>query len=71
MSLLPIKGYLESRNIFHSESAIGGYPAVVGYEKQFRWTWFATQLNYFIFVVDCGDRTIDVDALRVLAWGEL
>ena len=66
MSILPVKGYLESRNIFHSERTIGGYPAVIGYEKQFRWTWFATQLNCFIFAVDCGDRTIDVEVFESL-----
>ena len=66
MSILPVKECLERLNIFHSETTIGGHPAVVGYDKQFRWTWFATQLNCFIFSVDVGERTIDVDSFESL-----
>jgi len=30
-----------------SESNIGGFSAVVGYQAQFRWTWLATRMHLF------------------------
>ena len=66
MSILSVREHLEARDIFHSEVTISGYPTIVGYEKQFRWTWFATQLNCFIFSVDCGGETVEVDTFERL-----
>ena len=66
MSLIAIKQHLLDRDIFHSEASIGGYPCVVGYEKQFRWSWVATQLNCFVVAVDCGDTAITPETFETL-----
>ena len=41
-----------------SEGEISQKLTVIGYDKQFRWSWFATQLNTFVFATDFGDGTI-------------
>ena len=64
MDILQVKYRLQSKSIFLSEDSIVGRPTVIGYEKQFRWRWFATQLNTFIVAVDFGDETITVDSIE-------
>ncbi|MBT6022976.1 hypothetical protein HOH11_00005, partial [Candidatus Woesearchaeota archaeon] len=43
--LTSIEKNLKNQNIFHSKNKILGKPTVIGYDKQFRWSWMATQLN--------------------------
>lgn len=60
MNLASIKSKLQEKSIFHSDSLlIEDKPSVAGYDKQFRWSWLATQLNTFIIASDCGSTTID------------
>ena len=58
MRLDSIKGRLQSMGIFLSEDSLCGRPTVIGYEKRFRWAWFATQMNTFVVAVDYGDETV-------------
>lgn len=58
MTLQSIEDNLRRDGIFHSISDILGIPSVIGYEKKFRWSWFATQLNTFIAATDFGDELI-------------
>jgi hypothetical protein len=64
MNLQSIKLRLKSQSIFFSEALIGGRPAVIGYEKKFKWQWFATQLNTFVVAIDFGDEPVDVAAIE-------
>ena len=66
MPFLQFKAHLEAEGIFHSKSTFGGCPAVIGYEKQFRWSWMATQLNCFVVVIDFGDKPITEEAFETL-----
>ncbi len=45
------------------ETEILTVPSIVGYDKQFRWSWAATQLNTFITVTDGGDELITPEIL--------
>ena len=45
----PITPLLKNQNIFFAEESISGIPCTIGYTKEFRWSWMATQLNTFIF----------------------
>jgi hypothetical protein len=58
MTLQIIKERLNVKSIFFSEEKINGRPTVIGYDKQFRWRWMATQLNTFIMASDFGDEII-------------
>ena len=49
---------LRSQNMETSEAVIGGVPCTIGYIKEFRWSWLATQLNCFIIVGET-DTMID------------
>ncbi len=64
MDIHQIKNRLQSKSVFLSEDSIGGKPTVIGYDKQFRWSWFATQLNTFVVAVDFGDETVTVDSIE-------
>lgn len=64
MTLPGIKEELVARNILFSEDAICGRPSVIGYDKQFRWSWMATQLNTFVVVTDFGAEAANVPALE-------
>ncbi len=66
MILPEIRKRLELQSIFFSEDRIQGRPTVVGYDKRFRWRWFATQLNTFLFAVDFGDDPIGVAAIEAV-----
>ncbi len=64
MNLKLIKKNLKSKSIFISEEEILKKPTVIGYEKKFKWGWFATQLNTFIVVSDFGNENITVDLIE-------
>lgn len=64
MSLESIKSKLQSKSIFHSEDAISEQPTVIGYDKQFRWSWMATQLNTFFVTSDFKDKEITVQTIE-------
>jgi len=56
--LTSIEKNLKNQNIFHSKNKILGKPTVIGYDKQFRWSWMATQLNTFIIATDFGSTKL-------------
>ena len=56
MNINLIKEKLNSKSIFLKDEKILGKPSVIGYEKKFKWSWFATQLNTFIVVSDFGNE---------------
>ena len=64
MNLNSIKEKLKSKSIFLKDEKILGKPSVIGYEKKFKWSWFATQLNTFIVVSDFGKENITVDLIE-------
>lgn len=45
----------KNRACFFRNDMVGGLSCSIGYIKEFRWSWFATQLNTFIFVADTSD----------------
>ncbi|MCH2046109.1 MAG: hypothetical protein MK212_18480 [Saprospiraceae bacterium] len=64
MNLDSIKEKLQNASIFHSENEMLNHKTVIGYEKKFRWAWFATQLNTFIVATDFGEETVDVPTIE-------
>ena len=54
----PITTLLQKQNIFFAEEIVGGVPCTIGYIKEFRWSWMATQLNTFVFF---GDSELPID----------
>src|ERR1051325_6798837 len=54
---------LKAENIFLRNDSIGGIPCSIGYVKEFRWSWFATQLNTFVIIGDT-DKPIDRTAIE-------
>ncbi|MBC8756289.1 hypothetical protein H2O64_16565 [Kordia sp. YSTF-M3] len=64
MNLASIKSKLQSDNIFHSEDSILEQPTVIGYDKKFKWSWMATQLNTFIVASDFKDKEITVQTIE-------
>lgn len=63
MKLNDIKLRLEVLSILFSEHSIGGRPSVIGYDKKFKWRWFATQLNTFLVAIDFGNEPVNVPAI--------
>ena len=59
MNIESIKAKLNESYIYHSEENILDNNSVIGYEKKFKWSWVATQLNTFIVATDFGDKEID------------
>jgi hypothetical protein len=59
MNIESIKTKLQTSSIYHSEEKILNNNSVIGYEKKFKWSWMATQLNTFIVATDFGDTEID------------
>ncbi|PKB45047.1 hypothetical protein AX016_3283 [Cellulophaga sp. RHA19] len=53
-----IKQRLNSQGIYHSDDNILDKRSVIGYEKKFKLSWMATQLNTFIVVTDFKDEKI-------------
>ncbi len=60
MTLQEIRKRLESQSILFSEDQVHGRPTVTGYDKRFKWRWFATQLNTFIVAMDFGIDPVTV-----------
>jgi len=59
MNIESIKLSLKRDSIFHSEEKIRNKTSIIGYEKKFKWSWMATQLNTFITVTDFGSEEIN------------
>ena len=49
---------LKQDNLFIENTTINGIPCSVGYDKQFRWSWMATQLNTFV-IIGTTDQPVD------------
>ena len=64
MNLDTIKNRLQAQQILFSEDSIIRKPTVIGYDKQFRWSWMATQLNTFVVASDLTDKTITVETIE-------
>lgn len=64
MTLQEIKKRLESQSILFSEDQVCGRPTVIGYDKKFKWQWFATQLNTFLVAIDFGNDPVTVAAIE-------
>ena len=64
MNLESVKKNLTKSGIFHSETKILDKQSVVGYEKKFKWTWFATQLNTFIIATDLGNEEVTTQMIE-------
>lgn len=64
MSLASIKDNFKNEAIFYSEDSIMNRPTVIAYDKQFRWSWMATQLNTFVVATDFGQDLVTVDTLE-------
>lgn len=64
MNLETIKSRLQTQNTYFSEDTILGKPTIIGYDKQFRWSWFATQLNTFIVATNAKEETITVQTVE-------
>lgn len=45
---------------------LGGVNMEIGYEKKFRWRWFASQLNTFVFVAETNEL-ITAQAIQALS----
>lgn len=59
MNLESIKDKLQSKSIYHSQEKILDKSSVIGYEKKFKWSWMATQLNTFIVASDFENEEIN------------
>ena len=64
MTLDTIQENLKNKSIFHSNDSIEDFPTVIGYEKLFKWRWFATQLNTFIVAIDLGDTLVTEELME-------
>lgn len=49
---------LKEQGIFLKHDTVGGIPCVIGYDKKFKWSWMATQLNTFV-IIGSFDGLID------------
>lgn len=64
MTLQETKKRLESQSILFSEDQILGRPTVIGYDKKFKWRWFATQLNTLIVAIDFGNDPVTIETIE-------
>ncbi len=64
MNIESIKAKLKETNIYHSEEKILNNQSIIGYEKKFKWSWFATQLNTFIVATDLGNEEINKSTIE-------
>ena len=56
MNLEDVRTNLEQNNIFHASDPLPDYPSLAGYDKQFRWSWMATQLNTFYVIAEVEEE---------------
>jgi hypothetical protein len=61
--LTEIKAKLEQNRLFFAEPEIYNQKSLVGYDKQFRLQWFATQLNTFISVTAFDEEDLVTEFL--------
>jgi hypothetical protein len=59
---------LKQDGLFIENTTINGIPCSVGYDKQFRWSWMATQLNTFVFV-GTANQPIDKALIEAFSTG--
>jgi len=52
------KEILKQDGLFLETTTIAGISCSVGYSKEFRWSWMATQLNTFVFI---GSTDLPID----------
>ena len=64
MNIETAKNLFIERGILHKETTLLEKPTVVGYEKKFKWSWMATQLNTFVVVSDYKDEPITTSILK-------
>ncbi len=64
MTLQEIKNRIESQSFLFSDDQVCGRPAVVGYDKKFKWRWFATQLNTFLVAIDFGNDSVTIATIE-------
>ncbi|CAM3724033.1 hypothetical protein MUGA111182_05490 [Mucilaginibacter galii] len=53
---------LKQEGLFVENTTIAGISCAVGYTKEFRWSWLATQLNTFVFI---GSANSAVDKVLI------
>ena len=58
-----IRTRLNEQGIFQADTTIAEKQTVVGYDKRFKFRWFATQLNTFIMAPDYGEETVTVPSI--------
>ena len=58
MELKSAESVLKEQGIYFGQEVIAGIPCTIGYEKVFKWSWMATQLNTFV-IVGTTDEPID------------
>ena len=64
MNLHSVRAHLRANGTYLSEEPVLARPTVIGYDKRFRWSWMATQLNTFTVATDLGDEPVGVPVLR-------
>lgn len=64
MNIESIQNQLNKASIFHSNEKILNKETVIGYEKIFKWSWMATQLNTFIIATDFENEEINVQLIE-------
>jgi len=64
MVLQEIKKRMESQSILFSEDQVCARSTVIGYDRKFKWRWFATQLNTFLIAIDFGNDPVTVPAMN-------
>jgi hypothetical protein len=64
MTIDSIKEKFQTASIFHTEGKVLGKPTVIAYQKKFKWTWMATQLNTFVVATDFGSEQITVKEIE-------
>lgn len=58
MELKSAAEVLKEQGIYIGQDIIGGINCSIGYEKVFKWSWLATQLNTFV-IIGATDQQID------------
>ena len=65
MRLDIIRSRLVSSDIFYADNPLATHPSIAGYDKQFRWSWIATQLNCF-FIATQVEAPLSVEKMEAL-----
>lgn len=59
-----LKSKLEERTIYLHDDQVLDHPSIIGYDKEFRWSFLASQLNTFVIATDFNGKLIDVDMVK-------